>query len=52
MKCRWCEKEFYPEELTIDGFCSAKCELEWAELNGDCFVEKELLEQVYGPGGD
>ena len=29
MRCKVCEREAYPEELTVDGFCSAKCEEAW-----------------------
>lgn len=33
LACRWCDAEFYPKELTIDGFCSAECERECYKLN-------------------
>ena len=32
-QCRWCEKWFDREALTINGFCSAECEKSYYERN-------------------
>jgi len=29
MNCKWCGREAYHDELTADGFCSARCEEAW-----------------------
>ena len=32
-RCKWCDREFPREGLTVDGFCSAECEEKWCGRN-------------------